>query len=113
MNEKIRLILDHILEDAKDIIVFSQAVSNLEELRNDSLIKKAIVMSLLNIGELANKLPSEFTDEHPQIPWRSMVGMRNFAAHGYHILNLQIVWDTTQTSMPELVHFLEKQLEKD
>ncbi len=113
MNEKIRLILDHILEDAKDIIVFSQAVSNLEELRNNSLIKKAIVMSLLNIGELANKLPSEFTDEHPQIPWRSMVGMRNFAAHGYHILNLQIVWDTTQTSIPELVHFLEKQLEKE
>lgn len=45
-------------------------------------------MSLPNIGELAGKLPGEFTDKHSQIPWRSMVGMRSFAAHGYHIMNL-------------------------
>lgn len=83
MSERIRSILEHMLEDAKDIIVFSKAVSTLEELRKNTLIKKGVVMSLLNIGELANKLSSEFTDEHPQIPWRSMVGMRNFAAHGY------------------------------
>ncbi len=82
------------LENAKDIIAFTHAAITLKELRKNSLLKKGIVMSLLNIGELASKLPSEFTDEHPQIPWRSMVGMRNFAAHGYHIMNLEIVWDT-------------------
>ena len=70
-------------------------------------------MSLLNIGELANKLPNEFTDEHSEIPWRSMIGMRNFAAHGYHIMNLEIVWDTAQTSIPELVAFIEGIIEKE
>ncbi|MDD2218181.1 MAG: DUF86 domain-containing protein [Eubacteriales bacterium] len=106
MNERIKSILDHMLENAKDIIVFTQAVGSLEELRENSLIKKGIVMSLLNIGELAGKLPNEFTDEYTQIPWRSMVGMRNFAAHGYHIMNLEIVWDTAQTSIPELINFI-------
>jgi uncharacterized protein with HEPN domain len=96
------------LEDAKDVITFSQTAGSLEELRKNSLIKKGIVMSLLNIGELASKLPGEFTDKHSQIPWRSMVGMRNFAAHGYHIMNLEIVWDTAQTSIPELIDFIEK-----
>ena len=112
MNERIRSILEHMLEDAKDIMAFSQAVGTLEELRKNSLVKKGIVMSLLNIGELASKLPVEFTGGYPQIPWRSMVGMRNFAAHGYHIMNLEIVWDTAQTSIPELVDFIESIFEK-
>ena len=94
MNEKVKTILEHMLEDAKDVITFSQTAGFLEEQRKNSLIKKGIVMSLLNIGELASKLPGEFTDKHSQIPWRSMAGMRNFAAHGYHIMNLEIVWDT-------------------
>lgn len=108
MNERVKSILEHLLEDAKDIIEFSQTAGSLKELRKNSLLKKGIVMSLLNIGELAGKLPNEFTDKHPQIPWRSMVGMRNFAAHGYHIMNLEVVWDTAQTSIPELIDFIEK-----
>ncbi|NMB42164.1 MAG: hypothetical protein GX996_09545 [Firmicutes bacterium] len=44
MNEGIRSILEHILEDAKDIITFSQSVDTLEELRKNSLVKKAVVM---------------------------------------------------------------------
>lgn len=108
MNEKTRSILEHMLEDAKDIVDFSQEVGSLEALRNNALSKKAIVMSLLNIGELASKLSDEFVESHSQIPWRSMIGMRNYAAHGYHIMNLEIVWDTAQTSIPELVTFLEE-----
>lgn len=113
MNEKIRFILEHISEDAKDIITFLQSVDTLEELRKNSLIKKGVIMSLLNIGELASRLPKEFIDEHSQIPWRSMIGMRNFAAHGYYILNLEIVWDTAQTSIPELVAYIEEIFEKE
>ena len=110
MSERVKSVLEHMLEDARDIITISQSVKSLEELRKNSLIKKGIAMSLLNIGELASKLPSEFIIEHPQIPWRSMIGMRNFAAHGYHIINLEIVWDTAQTSIPELKDFIEKLL---
>ena len=113
MDERNRSILDHMLEDAKDIIAFSQAVATLEELRKNSLVKKGLVMSLLNIGELASKLPDEFTGQYPHIPWRSMVGMRNFAAHGYHIMNLEIVWDTAHTSIPELVDFIEDLFESE
>ena len=113
MKERVKSILEHMLEDAKDLIAFSRAAGSLKELRKNSLIKKGIVMSLLNIGELASKLPSEFTDVHSQIPWRSMVGMRNFAAHGYDIMNLEIIWDTAQTSIPQLIDFIEKILKEE
>jgi uncharacterized protein with HEPN domain len=39
-----------------------------------------------------------------------MIGMRNLAAHGYHAMDLEIVWDTALNSIPKLLAFLEKEL---
>ncbi|MDR1112040.1 MAG: DUF86 domain-containing protein [Deltaproteobacteria bacterium] len=74
------------------------------------MIRKAVVMSLLNIGELASHLPQDYIQTHDILPWKAMIGMRNLAAHGYHIMNLEIVWDTAENSIPELLAFLEKEL---
>jgi uncharacterized protein with HEPN domain len=43
-------------------------------------------MSLIIIGEAATKVIENyavFTQAHPEVPWRSMRGMRNRMAHGY------------------------------
>ncbi|MCL2343778.1 MAG: DUF86 domain-containing protein, partial [Firmicutes bacterium] len=45
-----------------------------------------------------------------ELPWRDMVNMRNIAAHGYHIMSLDVIWDTVKGSLPELLIFLQKQL---
>jgi len=49
---------------------------------------------------------SEFTQAHMQVPWRSMRGMRNRIAHGYFDINLDVVWDTVQSALPELLRQL-------
>ena len=110
MNERIEMILEHMLEDAQDIMAFVEEAKSFEVFSQDTKTRKAIVMSLLNIGELANHLPLSFTVAHPSIPWRKMIGMRNFAAHGYHSMNLRIVWNTAETLVPELLEFLESQI---
>ncbi len=43
------------------------------------------------------------TQAHDQVPWRSMRGMRNRIAHGYFEINLDVVWDTVQSALPELL----------
>lgn len=45
---------------------------------------------------------ADFTQAHPDVPWRSMRGMRNRIAHGYFDINLDLVWDTVQTALPAL-----------
>lgn len=40
--------------------------------------------------------------KHPTIPWSQMNGMRNRMAHGYFELDLDIVWDTVRTAIPDL-----------
>lgn len=75
---------------------------------NDYLdhMQQAVIMSLIIIGEAATKVMeghAAFADAHPEIPWRSMRGMRNRIAHGYFAINLDVVWDTVQTALPALL----------
>jgi uncharacterized protein with HEPN domain len=110
MNGRIENILTHMLEDARDAVRFSRQAASFEVFCDDSMIRKAVVMSLLNIGELASHLPQDYILTHDILPWKAMIGMRNLAAHGYHIMNLEIFWDTAVNSIPELLAFLEKEL---
>jgi hypothetical protein len=43
----------------------------------------------------------------PKIPWAQMRGMRNRMAHGYFDIDLNIVWDTLQSSLPDLERLLQ------
>ena len=46
------------------------------------------------IGEAATKVMDiypEFAEDHSEIPWRSMRGMRNRIAHGCFDINLDVV----------------------
>lgn len=77
----------------------------------DRRTQQAVIMSLIIIGEAATRLMDrypEFVAQHPDIPWRSMRGMRNRIAHGYFDIDLDIVWDTVQTALPPLQEQLAK-----
>ena len=66
-------------------------------------------MSPIIIGEAATKVMdryAEFTEAHPEVPWRSMRGMRNRVAHGHFDINLDVVWDAVHTALPELLRQL-------
>ena len=76
-----------------------------EDFLADSKTQDAVIMKLLVIGELAAQLldqHSVFVARHPEIPWHQMKGMRNRMAHGYFELDLDVVWETVQTAIPEL-----------
>ena len=63
-------------------------------------------MSLIIIGEAATKVMegyAAFTQAHPEVPWRNMRGMRNRMAHGYFDIDLNVVWETAQEWLPELL----------
>ena len=77
----------------------------LPDFLEDKRTQQACIMNVLIIGEAATKLMNEypnFVTQHPQIEWRSMRGMRNRIAHGYFDINLEVVWETLQTALPDL-----------
>jgi uncharacterized protein with HEPN domain len=100
--------LDHMRQATGDALIFVEGLSK-EEFFDDKRTQQAVIMSLIIIGEAATKIMdgySEFAAAHPQVPWRSMRGMRNRIAHGYFDINLEVVWDTVQAALPELLKCL-------
>ena len=68
-------------------------------------IKEVVCFNLFQIGELANGLSIEFLKEYNKIPWKQIIGMRNRIVHGYDTINLEIVWNTANESIPELIEY--------
>lgn len=44
-----------------------------------------------------------FRQQHPEIPWREMAGMRNIIVHEYDQLYLGIIWDVVHNKLSELL----------
>lgn len=67
-----------------------------------AMTKDAVVREIEIIGMAANNVSNEFQENHPEIPWGKMIGIRNRIAHEYFNVNYSIVWDTTQDDLPLL-----------
>jgi uncharacterized protein with HEPN domain len=106
MNEnRLPEYLDHIQQAATDARSFVEGQIKTDFLA-DKRTQQAVIMSLIIIGEAATKVMegyAGFTQAHPEVPWRSMRNMRNRMAHGYFDINLDVVWETTQQWLPELL----------
>ena len=97
--------LDHMQQAAMDACAFVEGLGKADFLE-DKRTQQAVIMSLIIIGEAVTKVMdsyAEFVQAHAQVPWRNMRGMRNRMAHGYFDVNLDMVWDTVQTALPELL----------
>jgi uncharacterized protein with HEPN domain len=75
----------------------------------DSDLEKmdSVVLQIGNIGEAASNISKEFCEQHPELPWSLMIGMRHRIFHHYHEMDWDIVWSTATTFVPELIRLLE------
>ena len=111
MNEnRLSDYIDHLHQAVTDACSFVEGLGK-DDFLEDKRTQQAVIMSLIIIGEVATKVMDgygAFVQAHPEVPWRSMRGMRNRIAHGYFDTNLDVVWNTVQTALPELLkHLLE------
>ena len=63
-------------------------------------------MGLVIVGEAATRVMDDYPDfarQQSAVPWHSMRGMRNRIAHGYYEINMDVVWQTVQTALPDLL----------
>lgn len=97
--------LDQMLEATQQACTYIEGMHKNDFLA-DKKTQQAVILNLVIIGETATRLlkdHAEFLDQHPDVPWRSMKGMRNRIAHGYFDINLDVVWETVQTALPNLL----------
>lgn len=97
--------LRHMLDSAREAVEFATGKSR-KNLDDDRKLSLAIIKSIEIIGEAASKVSEACKDENDNIPWRDIIGMRNRLSHGYFDVNLDMVWETVQTDIPNLIKAL-------
>lgn len=77
--------------------------ANREGLESDRIMQLALTRLMEIVGEAANRVSEATRQRHPQIPWRRIIGTRNRLAHGYDVVDLDILWDIIQYDLPPLI----------
>ena len=88
------------------ILRYTQNISRAELEMNDEKVS-AILYQIAVIGEATKRLSQEFRQQHPEIPWRDIAGMRDVLIHKYDQVDFDVIWDVVQSKLPELLTLLE------
>ena len=72
-----------------------------EEFTADEKTVNAVIFNFLVIGEAVKHLPPKLTDNHPEIPWRQIAGMRDKLTHAYFSIDNELVWKTVTAVLPQ------------
>jgi uncharacterized protein with HEPN domain len=78
------------------------AVQGRAAFEGDELLQNWIVRHLQILGEACRGLSSRFCDEHPEIPWSKIIGMRHILVHDYFGIDVDVVWRAVEHDLPTL-----------
>lgn len=93
--------LQHIFDAISDIERFTANTS--KDLFYANKEKQyAVIRALEIIGEAAKNITPQLKLKHPDIPWKTVAGMRDKLIHAYFGVNLERVWQAVQQDIPEL-----------
>lgn len=94
--------LRHMMDASEQALRFIEGRSR-EDLDTYPMLSFALVRALEIIGEAASKISAETRATYPQLPWPSIIGMRNRIIHAYFDVDLVRVWDTVTDDLPPLI----------
>lgn len=77
------------------------------------MLTLSLVKSMEIIGEAAARTSTDLQVQHPNIPWKNIIGMRNRLIHAYFDINLDVLWNTIIQDLPPLLIELEKVIEQE
>ena len=78
------------------------------EFKNNSMMVVGCIFIFSQFGELAINLDIVYINEHYDIPWFKIKGLRNRIVHDYEGVNLNLIWEIIDVD----IKILRKQLMK-
>ena len=76
------------------------------DLDADRMLVFALVRAIEIVGEAASRVSATTRDVAADIPWTSVVSMRNRLIHAYFDVDHEVVWKTATEELPQLLQKL-------
>ncbi|MDE1190633.1 MAG: DUF86 domain-containing protein [Arachidicoccus sp.] len=96
--------INHIEEYTKNILSY-------DELLGDSKTYDAVLMNFVVIAEACNRISTELQKEFSEINWNGVRRFRNYIAHDYFGVDIEVVWQSLTKELPKLKIELQKVLD--
>ena len=94
--------LGHMLDAAQKIAARVKDQTRAEYDTSEDL-QMVLAYLIQTIGEAASRVSATMRDQHPEIPWKQIVGMRNRIVHDYMNIDADIVWEVVTRNIPTLI----------
>ncbi len=92
--------IQDMLTTVENILQFTQGLSK-EQFLADLKTIRATAFEVGMLGEAAKFIPDEIRARYADIPWRSIIAIRNIIIHEYFHIDEEILWQTvTEDILP-------------
>jgi uncharacterized protein with HEPN domain len=96
--------------DRERLLDIGEAIDRIERYRNrgreefagDELLQTWVLHHLQIIGEAVGRLSDSLKENHPEVPWREIVAMRNILVHDYFAVDVTELWNVVENDLPDL-----------
>jgi uncharacterized protein with HEPN domain len=78
------------------------------DLDSDWIATLAMMQLLQIIGEATRRLSEPLREQHAEIPWARLVGLRNRLIHGYDTIDHDRLWLVATEDVPALAGALDR-----
>lgn len=104
MYNKDRIYADYIIDMLNAIEKIQQKTKGIskEELDKDEDLCLLLERLFEILGEAANRIPKELHSKFPNIPWGSIIGMRNIIIHAYDKIDTIYLWNAIKHKFDNL-----------
>lgn len=102
MRREDRVVILDMIDEVENVAAFIKGRVR-EDLDRDRMLLYAVVRALEIMGEAAAKVSVDTRAATPQIPWRTIVAMRNRLIHGYATIDPDIIWTTATIELPSVL----------
>lgn len=101
MKRDMKVYLNDILGSISAIEEYTGTIAE-NEFYSNGQVQDAVMRRLEIIGEAAKNVDDDFRNQHPDIPWKKIAGLRDVLIHGYAGVKMERIWNVIKTDLPTL-----------